>query len=72
MRLDRSEDGRHNEATRFALSANTGRRRQELRLRHTNSSIMAQGCDLEVPLVGERPPGLPPGGPVRGAALGDS
>jgi hypothetical protein len=25
----------------------------ELRLRHTNSLIMVQGCDLEVPLVGE-------------------
>jgi hypothetical protein len=44
----------------------------ELRLRHTNSLIMAQGCDLEVPLVGERPPVLPPLGPVPGAAPGDS
>jgi hypothetical protein len=27
----------------------------ELMLRHTNSSIMAQGCDLEVPFVGDHP-----------------
>jgi hypothetical protein len=42
------------------------------RLRHTNSLIMARGCDLEVPLVGERPPAPPSQRPVRGAALGDS
>jgi hypothetical protein len=44
----------------------------ELRLRHTNSSIMAQGCDLEVPLIGERPSALPPRGAVPGVVPGDS
>jgi len=33
---------------------------------------MAQGCDLEVPLVGERPSALPPGGHAAGVVLGDS
>jgi hypothetical protein len=41
----------------------------ELRLRHTNSSIMAQGCDLELPLVGERL-AVPLRGSVPGVAAG--
>jgi hypothetical protein len=44
----------------------------ELRLRHKNSSIRAQGCDLELPLVGERPAALLPSRPVRGVAPGAS
>ncbi|GLZ02332.1 hypothetical protein [Actinoplanes sp. NBRC 103695] len=48
------------------------RPRVELRLRHTNSSIIAQGSDLELPLVGERPPALLPRRPVRGVAPGAS
>ena len=44
----------------------------EPRLRHTNSLIMAQGCDLEVPLVGERSPALLAPGRAPGVVLGDS
>ena len=58
-----------------AMPSRNGSRKPSLvepRLRHTNSLITAQGCDLEVPLVGERPPVLPPRGPVRGVAPGAS
>lgn len=43
----------------------------EPRLRHASQRIMAQGCDMDPPLVGEHPTAPPPGGPAPGAAPGN-